>query len=1015
MARKIKASKKAVTKNKQKTTKKIEYDPFVELLAKTEMYESVQPSYEFVYSASVDVDCPFELTVNLNIRYVSEQINDPVVQEEVLVSSVSFSAMPSADLEYEYGDRVINSPIEPMFDDDWFKWRFVKWNFPSGSDKIVTVSPDEIIVTACSASGEPGRAVVNKTVDVTADWMTQVSFYFSLPETGDKPSGVAPYSRVFYSSGQGFSADVEVPCEFFDDGYEFTGWNNIVSGDFHGGTVEWLDPDRTILSVNVPQDTSIHVESTWKKKIDTTGWLQKIYFHQNYGEEPDPERQDVYVGFPQQLITNQFEREKYDFVGWSTSRYGEARYANNEMYNASKYTPPIDPEDPDRREVESLHLYAVWQKQAQYLISDDDICVTGYDPFPVVFRDMSRIRSFKNTYWTYDFGDSYVYGCDTHNITMNSSCEMIFGSAASFILPGDSYVYNNATSAFKDNVILPKVESGVMMCPDWDSYHSISSGDKHYTGVTFRAVTSYHQHGSDMIGSGCYPVEPTDDPINDDMKRIWYWPNTKECTGNVRPVEVSGVHELMNEDDCGRNACERENDLKNSVMHIYKGAGIYYSTMQVSSKTGLQSMEVSNETFSVDIPSSKKEVISECFVKVLPTCPCISGFHVYGDPDSSSEHYSRKFEIIPNEYSCDDGIFSIQKSPFNCVVEYTDINGNIKKTKAISGYAPYLKVWASGTIEPRSIPVKGAYIDWGDWFSDYNSGDYVEYGDPISGWPKWTTSAGNTLHIDGSHIYVMPGLYSIGIAPDFNTEWVKKYMPTVKDYEECMDTIMADTASGCCVLVVENPPKINKISTGTVANPNEHPTIITGISADIKAGSYPISRVDWDFGDGTPVLSISTEGYKIAKDTKDVVGNNNSSAVFVDYNTEYSSASPVGIPNITYGTMYGHTNHPEPTLTYNRFDARRYTISHKYVRTSFDDHPNGYVITVSAYAENTNTCVTAYERVLTTSGSKLPDYNITEGDIELVDTRMDEQEKANIVLQSENGSRLYVNRVIDEK
>ena len=993
---------------KKKSVKKLEME---------EVYEPIQPVDDNV-TITDEYYGPFTLTVNLQTTYFSENVpaSAIVCKESVLVSADPLSGMPSGDIEYDYSLIHFPSEEEGFDPDKWGKWDFVEWVIPQGGERI-TIHPSDIIIPS-AASGEIPEAVVNKEITVTADWQTSVKLrFFAKCESED----LGNYETVYVTGGQTYNGNIEVPCDFSFDDYQFKGWGEHIEPS---GGISWVaGTDRTIVSININQNSEYDIIGSFEKRIDTTGWNQKIVFHINYGSVDTSATQDVYVGTPVQLITNQFERPKHDFMGWATNPVGEVRYGNNDMYNASKYT---EIESIEEQKVKQLDLYAVWKKQAQYLISDDDICITGYDPFPVVFRDMSRIRSFKNTYWQYDFGDSIIYGYDTSNITgYNSSCGLdISTSAAAFILPGDEYVYNHASQLFKDEIEKPIVESGVMMCPDWSSYHCNLNASVHYTGVKFRAVTSYDEnhHDSDQFGAGCYPVPPTDYVANDELKRIWYWPNTKEstdnCSGYIRPVEVSGVHQLMNEDDCGRNACERENDLKNSVMHIYKGAGIYYTTMQVSSKTGLQSMEVSQETFSNEVPASDKEVVSDCYVKVLPTCPCISGFHVYGT-NGGGAHYDRTFDIIKDPYSCDGGIFNTTQSKFNCVIEFTDINGNVKKTKAISGYAPYLKVCASGSITPRSIPIKGAYIDWGDWFSDYHTGDYVEYGDPVKGWPNWETKlAGSALNISGSHVYVMPGLYSIGIAPDFNTAWIKKYMPTVTDYEDCMDTIMADSASGCCVLVVENPPKFDEstpITTGSVANPGKHPTIVSGMTANVIAGSYPISRIDWDFGDGTKILSISTEGYKIDPNTKDVIGNKSGSAVLVDYNTDCTSASPIKSANITYGTMYGHTHHSEPTLTYNRWDARNYSISHTYTRTNFDDHPNGYVVTVSAYAENTNTCVTASTRVLTDFGSELPHYDVVEGDIELVDTRSDEIEMTNIVLQSDKGSRLYVNRVVDDE
>lgn len=952
------------------------------------------------------------------------------VEGSVEEDGIRYSFVLSTDIPEYKEDTLYISDISSESSEDVPQ---VMWKIVVTEDEITLVPAGDTSYTGTVGMSkiipDPPDVIINKTVTITADWRTDVKInYNSTSATGVSPDD---FSDVYSQHGQSFVDTIEVPCPFYTEGFIFRGWENIEGKP----GVAFTDDAKTLLSINVSENTEVDLNATWRERPSIIGMTQEITFHSNFGDDATI-TQEVEAGRPTQLITNQWERTDdvgvplYDFLGWAISEYGEVKYENNAMYDVPNDALVLD-EDSDQWVMRNLDLYAVWKKKGSKIISEDDICIVGYDPFPVVFRDMSRIRSFKNSYWTYDFGDSVIYGCDTSDVTVNNVTDAKY---ANFRLPSDQYIFNRSTVEFKKQLKIPQVDIGVMIPdykmddagnvtagPDYSSYHyqSFSENNSHFTGVKFTAIRNM---GEDF-GRGCYP-QITDDPLSDFLKRVWYWPNSRNDT-NIEYVYVSGIHELMNEDDCGRVMCERENDLKNSVMHIYKGAGIYYSTMQVSSKTGLQSMEVADETWD-NRSEAEKEVIAGCYVKVLPTCPCISGFHVYGS-NGSGEHYNRTFEVIPSAYSCDDGIFNTKQASFNCVIRYKDMNGVEKTTHAISGYAPFLRASASGIIESRSLPIKGAYIDWGDWFSDYQQSDYSEYVDATNleneaystGWPSWKPAgygSNKALSASGTHTYVMPGLYSVGLAPDYNTAWIKKYMPTVdpSDYDDCLDDLMAKSASGCCILVVENPPKFNEtmpINLGRVANPGQHPTKVVDMSVNVKAGSYPISRIDWDFGDGTEILSISTEGYKVNPETKDVIGG----TVLVDYNTEYSSAKPVKTSNITYGTMYGHSHHNEQMKGYSRWDARNYSVDHTYVRTSFNDHPNGYVISVSAYAENTNTCVTASARILGDNGAKLPDYNIIEGDIELVDVRSDESEMANIVFQSEKESRLYVNRVVDDE
>lgn len=628
-----------------------------------------------------------------------------------------------------------------------------------------------------------------------------------------------------------------------------------------------------------------------------------------------------------------------------------------------------------------------------------DFCIEGYDPLPVVFRDMSDVRSFKTKYWKYDFGDSLVYGCDTQNKTLND--------VAGFQLPGDKDLWTAASShsAFKVNIdhFHNKCPKCLMKMDynNYSSYHCTSNATQHYTGINFKSSSS-NSNGNSVTFY-------TDDPSNN-TRRFRRLPNTSGNNGIVY-VDVTGIDDSIIEDQCGRNNCEFEYDFGNSVMHIYKGPGLYYATMTCSSETGLRGMEVADETFGVGTPD-EKEKVAGCWINVLPECPCVSGFRVYGPVNISG---AQNFVTITNSgFSCDTSAVSSVTGyvpGFNCRVEFEDFNGALRTTSAISGYAPYMRVAASGVMVSRSLPVTGAWIDWSDWATDYTPGDEKKFGAILKGWPTWDT--GSNRAVTGEHTYTLPGLYSVGISPEFDTQRITTYMPTVVGYEDCVDTTLRRSASGCCVLVVEIPPKSNGITYDSASEKvasATHPSLLKKIKASFIAGSYPISRIDWDFGDGSEIMTISTEAYKIVD--KDVSGNETGSPPTSYTNATTTAVKVSGQSTACSGYFIGNPDGGGTwSAGYHRWDCRNYELDHVYTRTSVDDHPNGYIIRCSAYAENTNTCAVQTKVVFSPSGAGLPHFDEVEEYVEMSDVRSDHTGETNIVLQSKNENRLYVNRV----
>lgn len=708
------------------------------------------------------------------------------------------------------------------------------------------------------------------------------------------------------------------------------------------------------------------------------------------------------TAIPVKLIPNQYTKDGYLFVGWARYPWSDeiafedgAIFEWMDCFVSGDFTP----------------LYAVWESRTP-IEEDLTMCIEGYDPFPVLFRDMSDVRSFRTAYWKWDFGDSRYYGCDTKNTPQ-----------ASFMLPGDTTLYKQCSAGWNipGRTFLTVIDElhnsnpTVRMQFDysgnagnsppgaWESYHYNASANNHFTGAYFSSITG-NAKGAGVERNSVIPGTYG-------QKRYEYWPNSSFIT----PVKIPFAATAIPEDQCGRVACEYEaTDFKNSVLHIFKGPGIYYTTMTCSSDTGLRGMDVDESVAEHTIIDGAPERIEECYVRVHPVCPCIDGFRVYGTRNTTTTD-SEFVTITADDFCCESmDISSVTGavSGKNCKIWIKDEDGNDNCYDVVSGYAPFFEAAASGIVVPRSLPCIGAFFDWSDWHTDLMANDYTDFIEVIGGWPTWRTrrseSGGNG--VSGEHVYTLPGVYSVGIAPEFDTERIRRYMPTVVGYEECVDKTLEGSISANCILVVEIPPRFDE-STPIVCSVKreEYPTIVT-LSANVSGMSYPISRIDWDFdfdNPGKDTISISTEGY-YQKD-RDVKGNKDNSAEMVVYQTETTTAFPS--PGYAYrstddGFLIGNN-----TDQYRRYPAHKWCVDHVYTRTSVDDHNHGYVVRCSAYAENTNTCTVASARILTTSGAGLPEYGKIEGDIEMVDIRSDQTTETNIVLQNEKDDRLYVNKV----
>jgi len=204
---------------------------------------------------------------------------------------------------------------------------------------------------------------------------------------------------------------------------------------------------------------------------------------------------------------------------------------------------------------------------------------------------------------------------------------------------------------------------------------------------------------------------------------------------------------------------------------------------------------------------------------------------------------------------------------------YTDGNGI--QYPFISDYAPNLTVYFRDSSEAHTFPISSYHWDFGDPYNegpmditDIRSNYYTVTGVALSSGnfnaPCWVTNKQGATAV---HTYIMPGAYDVTL--------------TVRASNTGTSDICArytqDDAKTYYVYVQEIPAQCNdsvKVSylsasafTNTVAVSGISPVTAYFMASGIIAGSFPICRIDWDFGDGTiqrvtrtPLMTATSDG-----------------------------------------------------------------------------------------------------------------------------------------------------------
>lgn len=288
--------------------------------------------------------------------------------------------------------------------------------------------------------------------------------------------------------------------------------------------------------------------------------------------------------------------------------------------------------------------------------------------------------------------------------------------------------------------------------------------------------------------------------------------------------------------------------------------------------------------------------------------------------------YMLSAETLPSSFCIDTD--SISASLVNTITAYNG-EGQYNNTifNFISGYAPNLTVYFKDTSEAHTFPISSYQWNFGDPFnegpaditdirSNYYTITNVQILNGDFNHPCWLTDKQN--HIV-SHTYIMPGTYDVTL--------------TVKASSTSTSNICAKYTEDIGeqyfhVYVEEISPRCNEGIFASVSCDSEFTNTIHGITGDttalvyfmassIIAGSFPIGRMDWDFGDGD--VQIVTR-YPLTEKTNQNI-------------------------NIYNGSFYVNDQN----------DPRNMVIPHIYNNSSLTNQT--YNISVSAYACNTNTMI----------------------------------------------------------
>lgn len=326
--------------------------------------------------------------------------------------------------------------------------------------------------------------------------------------------------------------------------------------------------------------------------------------------------------------------------------------------------------------------------------------------------------------------------------------------------------------------------------------------------------------------------------------------------------------------------------------HVYFKPGEYWTTLYVQACGSWTNSSIISAGITDPNIIKNFSMYTSALVIVLESCPWPNFLTVMAS-------------TVPVDYRDEYG--NIVASPI-CAA-YINSNGWF-----ISGYAPNLTItWQDSSIA-RSYPISSYNWNFGDWYDEVHMLSTVEATQVLNGYPGWITDVTNNIVY---HSYAMPGIYNVTLNVEASTTSTSACQICAKNLHVYVEELP------------QVPCFLESLSAGegygTTSINGESPLTVYFNPSCIVNGSFPICRIDWDFGDGSEITTV----------------------------TRRPSATTI-IGPIAYSNDLA--------------DPRNIIVSHTYTRETLTD-PETYTVWMSSYSCNTN-------NMEYTSGSFGGNYNI---------------------------------------
>ncbi len=252
----------------------------------------------------------------------------------------------------------------------------------------------------------------------------------------------------------------------------------------------------------------------------------------------------------------------------------------------------------------------------------------------------------------------------------------------------------------------------------------------------------------------------------------------------------------------------------------------------------------------------------------------------------------------------------------------------------VSGFAPNLTIWFVDSSEPHTFPISAYKWNFGDYY-DVSSNTQTVTPTTLSGsfaTGCWATN--QTNHIV-NHTYVMPGIYTVTLTVESSCTGTESLCAKFDEMEQFYVYVREISPQCSLSASTHSLTGFGSSVSGT------SPLNVYFTTSSVIAGSFPICRIDVNFGDGTNVESITR------------------SPVVTSIMNHTSSVNLINIsayPDVIY-------------------DLRNWIIPHTY--TAYNDIST-FATSISVYACNTNTISQCLSTITIGPITPLPDVVYTE-------------------------------------